>query len=202
MACDSASTQTASHHGKDAKCDKPAGPSSGPQISGQSAHDCSTHDASMRQVSTTAAERADLSAKSALSTTGFPALASSSCCTTPRALFDDTVPQGTAPHPALGRHPRSTGFLSLFDCRITRLDKHRRTVRAPPCHCVMHVRSIELGRCSHSRILCAALAADRRSGTPRPPGTESSWRATLRALLVLTVSLSVLGSADRVLRRP
>ena len=55
MACDSASTQTASHHGKGPKCEEPATASSGPQIGGQSAHDCSTHDAAMRQVATTAA---------------------------------------------------------------------------------------------------------------------------------------------------
>jgi hypothetical protein len=63
MLCESAATQSAAHHGKDPKCAEPAIPSSGPQISGGSAHDCSTHDASMRQVATTAVERTDSSAK-------------------------------------------------------------------------------------------------------------------------------------------
>jgi hypothetical protein len=63
MVCESAATQNAAHHGKDSKCAEPATPSSGPQISGTSAHDCSTHDASMRQVAITVAnKRADLSA--------------------------------------------------------------------------------------------------------------------------------------------
>ena len=97
MACDSASTQTASHHGKDPKCEEPAGPSSGPQISGQSAHDCSTHDASMRQVSTTAAERADLSAKSAPSIIGSPSPGEFVVLHEAQGAFDYTVPQGTAP---------------------------------------------------------------------------------------------------------
>jgi hypothetical protein len=63
MMCESAATQSAAHHGNDPKCAEPATPSPAPQIGGTSAHDCNTHDASIRQVATTAVERADLSAK-------------------------------------------------------------------------------------------------------------------------------------------
>jgi hypothetical protein len=63
MICDSATAHGAAHHGKDSKCAEPATPSTGPQISGTSAHDCSTHDASMRQVVTTAGQRTDLIVK-------------------------------------------------------------------------------------------------------------------------------------------
>ena len=96
MACDSASTQTASHHGKDPKCEEPAGPSSGPQISGQSAHDCSTH-AAVRQVATTAPERADLSVKSAPSITGSPSTDEFVLLHEAKGAFDYTVAPGTAP---------------------------------------------------------------------------------------------------------
>ena len=96
IACDSASTQTASHHGKDPKCAEPAPPSSGSQISDQAAHDCSTH-ASMRQVATTPAERADLSAKTAPSVIGSPALGESAALHEGRDAFDYAVPRGTAP---------------------------------------------------------------------------------------------------------
>lgn len=64
MACASASSVTAAHHGSGQKCEEPARPLSGPQISGHSEHDCSRHDGAIRQAATTAAERADLTAKS------------------------------------------------------------------------------------------------------------------------------------------
>lgn len=96
MACDSASTQTASHHGKDPKCEEPAGPSSGPQINGQSAHDCSTH-AAVRQVATTAPERADLSAKSAPSIIGSPRLGEFVVLYNAEDSLDDSAPPGIAP---------------------------------------------------------------------------------------------------------
>ena len=65
MSCESASSAAATHHGSGPKCEDPAPPSSGPQISGYPEHDCSTHDGAIRQASTTAAERADVTAKSA-----------------------------------------------------------------------------------------------------------------------------------------
>lgn len=101
MACDSASTETASHHGNDPKCEEPATPSPGPQISGQSAHDCTTHDASMRQVATMAAQRADLSAKSAPSVIDSPSLGEFMVLHEARDSFDYTAPPGTAPPTAI-----------------------------------------------------------------------------------------------------
>jgi hypothetical protein len=101
IACDSASTQTASHHDNDPKCEAPATPSPGPRISGQSAHDCSTHDASMRQVATMAAQRADLSAKSAPSVIGSPGLGKFLVLHGARDSFDYTAPPGTAPPTAI-----------------------------------------------------------------------------------------------------
>ena len=97
MVCDSASTQSASHHGKDPKCEEPATPSSGPQISGQSGHDCSTHDASMQQVAITSAERADLSAKSAPSIIGPPRLGEFVVLHNAADSLDDSAPPGIAP---------------------------------------------------------------------------------------------------------
>jgi len=98
MVCESASTQS-THHGKDPKREEPARSCAGPQISGQSEHDCSTHDVSLRPV-TTAPERADLSAKVA------PALIDSTSLgeLEPRYgredAFDHSAPLGTAPPPA------------------------------------------------------------------------------------------------------
>ena len=96
MVCESASSAAATHHGSGQKCEDPAPPSSGPQISGYPEHDCSTHDAALRQATTTAAERADLSAASApllitvLHSTVRPLPASES-------VFDYNAPPGTAP---------------------------------------------------------------------------------------------------------
>jgi hypothetical protein len=101
MACDSASTQAASHHGKNSKCEQPATPSPGPEISGKSAHDCSTHHASMRQVATTAAERPDLSAKSAPGLIGSPSLSEFVVLHDARDSFDYTASSGTAPPTAI-----------------------------------------------------------------------------------------------------
>lgn len=57
--CNSAATASASsHHGSGKECEEPAGPSSEVQIQGVSEHDCGTHDAVVRQASTTAGERA------------------------------------------------------------------------------------------------------------------------------------------------
>ena len=57
--CNSAATASASsHHGSGKECEEPAAPSSEVQIQGVSEHDCGTHDAVVRQASTTAGERA------------------------------------------------------------------------------------------------------------------------------------------------
>jgi len=96
LACDSASSAVAAHHGSGQECEEPARPSTGTQISGASGHDCSTHDAGIRQVATTAAERADVTAKSVPSVistvqTTFETLHAV------RSIFDYTAPPGTAP---------------------------------------------------------------------------------------------------------
>jgi hypothetical protein len=89
------SSQTTSHHGTDGSCEEPAR-SSGQQIGGASGHDCSTHDASMRLVATTAAERTDLSAKAAPAVVG---RTEDEVVTlhVAESLFDYAAPPGTAP---------------------------------------------------------------------------------------------------------
>ena len=94
MLCDSAPTASA-HHGSGKKCEEPARPSSEVVIRGVSEHDCSTHDAVVRQTSTTAAERAAGVAS--------PLLAVAAVHATVRALpaletaFAHSAPPGTAP---------------------------------------------------------------------------------------------------------
>jgi hypothetical protein len=95
MMCESAARQKAAHHGKDAKCAEPATPSSGPQISGTSAHDCSTHDASMRQVATV--ERTDLSAKVLTTVVDSTSHAEFVLLHDARNSFAYTAPPGTDP---------------------------------------------------------------------------------------------------------
>jgi hypothetical protein len=94
--CDSAATASASaHHGSGKKCEEPARPSSEVQIQGVSEHDCSTHDAVVRQTSTAAAERA--------SGVAAPLLAVAPVHVAVRALpaletaFAHSAPPGTAP---------------------------------------------------------------------------------------------------------
>jgi hypothetical protein len=94
--CDSASTQS-THHGKDPKCEEPAASSSGSQISGQSEHDCSTHDVAIRQVATTAAERADLSAKATPTDIDSTSLGELVPLQNGNDFFDYASPPGTAP---------------------------------------------------------------------------------------------------------
>ncbi len=101
VACDSVPTQTASHHSEGSKCEEPANPSTGPEISGRPAHDCSTHDASMPQIATTAPGRADLSAKSAPSVLGSAGLGEFVVLHDSRDSFDYTASSGTAPPTAI-----------------------------------------------------------------------------------------------------
>jgi hypothetical protein len=96
IACESASMQTAAHHGKDATCEEPASPSSGHQVGDQSAHDCSTH-AAIRHVATTAPERVDPSAKSAPSIIGSPSIDEFVVLHEAKGAYDYAVPPGTAP---------------------------------------------------------------------------------------------------------
>lgn len=89
-----ATSQAAPHHGADERCDEPVRSSSGSRIGNDAAHDCRTHDQSVGQVATTAAERGDLSARSA------PTLVDSSngrSVVASHDVFDYTSPPGTAP---------------------------------------------------------------------------------------------------------
>jgi hypothetical protein len=96
MVCDSASSAAATHHGSGQKCEEPTRPSGGPQIGGHSEHDCSTHDGAIRQATTTAAQRADLTAKSAPSMIGTVQI-ESVVLRDSQAFFDYRSPPGTAP---------------------------------------------------------------------------------------------------------
>ena len=62
MLCDSAATtRAAAHHASGKPCDEEQAttPSSGPQLSGASGHDCSDHEVAVREAATTTATRAD-----------------------------------------------------------------------------------------------------------------------------------------------
>ena len=96
MVCESASSTTATHHGSGQKCEDPAPPSSGPQISGYPEHDCSTHDGAIRQASTTAAERADVTTKSAPLVINAASI-ESVVFRDSQNFFDYSSPPGTAP---------------------------------------------------------------------------------------------------------
>ena len=96
LACESTSNADATHHGSGRECDEPTQPSSAPQVSGQSEHDCSTHGGLLRPATTTPAERADLTAKSAPLVIGAAQVESVS----PRdshIFLDYSSPPGTAP---------------------------------------------------------------------------------------------------------
>ena len=95
MVCESALTKS-THHGKDPKCEEPARSSTGAQISGQSAHDCGTHDVSLRPVTTTP-ERADLHAKVALALIDSTSLGELELRPSGEDPFDHSAPPGTAP---------------------------------------------------------------------------------------------------------
>ena len=96
FACGWPSSAASAHHGSGQKCEEPAQPSSGPQISGTSEHECRTHDAAVRQATTTAAERADLTAKSVPLMIGVIQTKSVSL-RDPQAFLVYGSPPGTAP---------------------------------------------------------------------------------------------------------
>ena len=96
MICDSAAAAASTHHGSDKTCEEAPHPSTGAQIEGVSNHDCGDHDAAVRQVTSTAAERIELKAAAivfALSAghRSFSSLPLSA------PVIDDTSPPGTAP---------------------------------------------------------------------------------------------------------
>ena len=65
VVCDASATMSGHHHGAGKASEETAPPSSQVQLRSVSEHDCNTHDAVIRQTTTTAAERADAAAGSA-----------------------------------------------------------------------------------------------------------------------------------------
>jgi hypothetical protein len=101
LMCDSSSWAAAAGQGPHAHHSSPGEPaatdsSTGPQIGGNPEHDCSTHDGAIRQATTTPAERADLTAKSAPVTIGAIHIESVSLRDS-QAFVDYSSPPGTAP---------------------------------------------------------------------------------------------------------
>ena len=97
MLCDSsAKTTTSAHHGSGAECEEPSPASTGTQIQGGSEHDCSTHDAAVRQATSTVAQRADGVAGSVLLATP-TARAITTAPIRVDSSFDYDAPPGTAP---------------------------------------------------------------------------------------------------------
>ena len=95
LVCESATNTEAAHHGSGPECAE-SKPSSGPLISGQSEHDCSTHGGLLRPATTTPAERADLTAKSAPLVIGAAQVESVSLRDS-HIFLDYSSPPGTAP---------------------------------------------------------------------------------------------------------
>lgn len=97
MLCGSSAKAAASaHHGSGTKGEEPQPASTGTQIQGGSEHDCSTHDAAVRQATSTVAQRADGVAGSVL----LPTLTARAITTAPIRVdspFDYDAPPGTAP---------------------------------------------------------------------------------------------------------
>ena len=60
MTCESADAAAAPHHGSGKGCQELPRPSAGMQIEGASDYDCSNHDASVRQITSTTPERVEL----------------------------------------------------------------------------------------------------------------------------------------------
>lgn len=100
MLCESAASSTASvsehHHGSTNNVEEPAPPATSVQIQGVSDYDCSSHDAALRQASTTAAERADWGISSIpIATT--TVLATFKALTDSGPHFEYSTPPGSAP---------------------------------------------------------------------------------------------------------
>ena len=95
MICDSAAAAASTHHGSDKNCEEAARPSTGAQIEGASNHDCGDHDAAVRQIASTAAERVELKAAAIVFALAGHTSFSSLPLSAP--VIDDTSPPGTAP---------------------------------------------------------------------------------------------------------
>jgi len=100
LLCDSAAaTRAAAHHASGKPCDdeQATTPSSGPQMRGGTAgHDCSDHDAAMREAATTTATRADSVAAPSL-LVAVPVHDSISNLTDANAVFEYRTPPGSTP---------------------------------------------------------------------------------------------------------
>ena len=100
MVCDSAAaTRATAHHASGKPCDdeQATTPSSGPQMRGGTAgHDCSDHDAAMREAATTTATRADSVPGPSL-LVAVPVHDSISKLTDADAVFDYRTPPGSTP---------------------------------------------------------------------------------------------------------
>jgi hypothetical protein len=95
MMCDSAAAAASTHHGSDKSCEENARPSTGARIEGASDHDCSNHDAAVRQVASTAPERVELRAAIVFAlSAGHPSF---SALPLSAPTIDDASPPGTAP---------------------------------------------------------------------------------------------------------
>ena len=97
--CDSAAaTSTATHHASGKPCDdeQATTPSSGPQMGGTSGHDCSDHDAAIREAATTTATRADGVLGPSL-LVAVPVHDSTSKLTDSDTVFDYRTPPGSTP---------------------------------------------------------------------------------------------------------
>ena len=94
--CDSAAEAAATHHGSDKNCEEVARPSTGGQIEAASHHDCSNHDAAVRQVASIVSERVELKAAAIVfALSAGPTSSSSLPLSTP--AVDDASPPGTTP---------------------------------------------------------------------------------------------------------
>ena len=100
MLCDSAAaTRAAAHHASGKPCDdgQATTPSSGPQMRADKAgHDCSDHDAALREPATTTAARADSVPGPSL-LVAVPVHDSTSKLTDSDAVFDYRTPPGSPP---------------------------------------------------------------------------------------------------------
>ena len=99
MLCDSAAaSRAAAHHASGKPCDdeQATTPSSGPQMGGTAGHDCSDHDAAMREAATTTATRAESVAGPSL-LVAVTVHDSISNYTDADAVFDYRTPPGSTP---------------------------------------------------------------------------------------------------------
>jgi hypothetical protein len=99
MLCDSAAAMAAVHHGSGMNCEEQGTPSSGPQMRGAIGHDCSNHDAAVRQAAAPTASRADnVTAPSPLA--AVPVHSTIRTLPDSDATFDYRTPPGRTPFTA------------------------------------------------------------------------------------------------------